>query len=346
MTIQQQMTIQDQEADFTVSIIIPVKNGEKTLATLLESLAQIDYDREKLQFLVIDGKSTDKTIDIVKRYPFVQLITQNGDGLNAARNSGVRNSKSEIIAFTDSDCVVTRDWVKSIVENFSDPEIGCIGGSTKGFNGDTISNYADNSVMPVLRIFKRREILDSIKLLQRFPAGCNMAFRHEALEEIGGFDENIKYGFDEDDAAERVCKAGYKMVLDPNCLILHKHRSSLRELLGQTFGYGRGIGLILKKKGLRNAVSKWAFLNFLGFFTWIFSVGVLVSSLITSSFSPLLTIPLMIVTAPFLVPAIIYAQRAIKDGRPERIVIYPSIDILRIVTFAIGEIYQLFKIER
>jgi GT2 family glycosyltransferase len=334
----------NREFEPAVSIIVPVRNGEKTIPALLESLMKLDYNREKLEFLVVDGNSIDKTKDVVKQYPSVKLIIQNGDGLNAGRNTGIRNSKSEIIAFTDSDCVIPVDWVRNIVKNFDDPQIGCLGGNIKGYDSDFLSQYADNSFMPVLRIFKKHEVLDSIELFQRYPAGCNMAFRRKTLEDVGGFDEGIRHPFEEDEAVERVCKAGYKMVLDPNCLVLHKHRSSLKELLKQNFSYGRGIGFLLKKKKTKEPISRWALLNLLGFLSW-FSASVLFILILTLGWKNFYIFPLSIVLTPLLGLAMIYALRAIKNRRYERIVIYPFIDLLRELAFSLGEVYQLFKKE-
>ena len=330
-----------QGSEPTVSIIVPVRNGEKTIPALLESLMKLDYNRERLGFLVVDGNSEDKTKDIVRQYSSIKLIAQDGDGLNAGRNTGIRNSKSEIIIFTDSDCIVPVDWVRNIVKNFDDSRIGCLGGSIKGCNGDFLSDYADNSFMPVLRIFNKREVLDSVRLLQRYPAGCNMAFRRKALEDAGGFDESIRHAFDEDELVERVCRAGYKMVLDPDCLVLHKHRSSLKELWKQNFRYGRGIGFLLRKNKARDSITKWALLNLSGCVSWFFLGVILASLVLTSGWKTLYVFPLGLALAPLVGLVLIYARRALKNGHPSRIVTYPFIDILRLSAFSVGEIYQL-----
>lgn len=332
----------DESFEPAVSVIVPVRNGEATISTLLESLSKLNYPQGKLDFQVVDGNSTDKTEEIVKQYP-VKLTTQSGTGLNAARNTGLRNGESEIVAFTDSDCVVPEDWVRHIVKNFMEPRVGCVGGSIKGYNGDFLSEYADNSFMPVLRIFKKREVLDSVKLLQRYPAGCNMAFRRKALEAAGGFDESIRHAFDEDELVERVCKAGYKMVLDPECLVQHKHRSSLKELLKQNFRYGRGIGFLLRKNKARDTITKWALLNLAGCLAWFFLGVALVSLVVTSGWRTFYFFPLGLTLAPLVGLCLIYTNRALKNGHRSRIVIYPFVDILRLSAFSVGEVYQLLR---
>jgi len=326
----------------SVSVIIPVRNGEPTIEPLLESLQRLDYDRNKVEVVVVDGNSTDRTGDIVRKYP-VKLIIERKEGLNAARNTGMRNSNGEIIAFTDCDCIVPSNWIKKIVENFKDPQVGCVGGSAKGHDDDFISQYADNSIIPLMPFFKKRERLDMIKLFLHHPAGCNMAFSRKAFEEVGCFDESIQYGFDDVEFVERVCKAGYKMVLDPDVLVRHKHRSTLKEFLKQNFRYGRGSGVLLKRKGAKYLASTWSLLSLIGFVTWLSIIGLLTFLTLTTS---LLIFPLLLfgfTIMPLLILMAFYLYKALENERYERTLTYPIIDFLRGLSFCCGQIYQLFK---
>jgi len=113
--------------------------------------------------------------------------------------------------------------------------------------------------------------------------------------------------------------------------------------LKQTFGYGKGMGFLLKKKKAKDAISRWALLNLLVFLTWFSAAGVLFLSILTPSWKSLYIFPLSITLIPILGMAMIYAHRAIKNGGYERIIIYPFIDILRALAFFLGEAYQLLK---
>jgi len=325
-----------------VSVIIPVRNGEPTIEPLMESLQRLDYDKNRLEVIVVDGNSTDGTRNIVKKYP-VKLIIERKDGLNAARNAGIKNSNGEIIAFTDCDCTVSSDWIRKIVENFEDSRVSCVGGSAKGRDNDFVSQYADNSIVPLMPFFKKREELNMIRPFLHHPAGCNMAFRRKAFKEVGCFDEGIKYGFDDVEFVERVCKAGYKMVLDPNVLVWHKHRSTLKEFLKQNFNYGRGSGVLLKSRGAKNVVSTWSFLSLVGFISWLLIIGSLTLLSITTN---LIIFPLLLfgfALAPLFALMAFYLRKALENKRYERVFVYPFIDILRGFSFFCGQIYQLFK---
>ncbi|MDH5689814.1 MAG: glycosyltransferase [Candidatus Bathyarchaeota archaeon] len=334
--------MEDYKTPRSVTVVVPVRNGELTIQSLLDSLQKLDYDRNKVEAIVVDGNSTDKTQEIVKKYP-VKLVVEKRKGLNLARNTGIKCSKGEIVAFTDSDCIVPPNWITKIVENFKDPKVSCVGGSAKALDCDFVSQYADNSIVRLMPFFTKREELEKVKPFFRHPAGCNMAFRRKVAEEVGYFDENIRYGFDEVEFADRVCRAGYKMVLDPEVLVWHKHRSTLREFLKQNFQYGKGSGLVLKRKKLKDAVSKWSFLSLMGFISWLLTVGSLTFLTLTSSSSIFLWLLFGFTGLPLLILATVYAYRAVQNKKFARIVAYPFIDLFRVLSFCFGQVYQLFK---
>jgi len=337
--------MENNEFQPTVSIVIPVRNGEATIGALLESLQKVDYDQNKVEVMVIDGNSMDKTREIVAKYP-VKLFVEDGEGLNAARNTGIKNSGGEVIAFTDADCIVPSNWIRKTVENFRDPQVWCVGGNIKGCGDDFLSRYADNTVMPVMRSFKRHQVLSMIKLFFNYPAGCNMAFKRKALEEVGYFDEGLRYGADDLEIVERVGKAGHKIVLDPGVLVLHKHRSTLKGLLKQTFNYGRGGVLLLKRKKAEDVFSTWHLLSLLGFIVGLSLIVALIFLAFTTSFQIFPLLLLGIVLAPLLALMAVYASRTGKDKIYESVIVYPFLDFFRVLAFCMGEIYQLFKSEK
>jgi len=327
-----------------VSVIVPVKNGAAHIKGLLDSFMQIDYDRDMLEIIVVDGNSTDNTREIVSQYP-VKLLLEERHGLNAARNTGIKNSSGEIVAFTDADCIIPKDWVSKIVDNFRDSQVGCVGGSVIRYYDSFLSHYSDESFIPVMRIFRKREVLDSVKPPQKYPAGCNMAFKREALKKVGLFDEGIKYGFDEDELVERICRKGYKMVLDPNVLVRHKHRPALKKLLKQNFNYGRGLGLMLRKMGIKSVFPKWLLLCIIGFLAWSSTILALtIHTFLTGFLASQIILLTMLLLPPFGL-MIFYGYQTIKKGNKKyrRIILYPPIDIARALAFIFGGICQLFK---
>ena len=326
----------------TVSIVVPVKNGESTIEALLNSLLKLDYDKRKVEVVIVDGNSRDATRDIVKKYPF-KLIIEKREGLNVARNTGIRNSSGEIIAFTDSDCMVTSDWIRRIVRNFEDTSVSCVAGNANGCDDGFFSQYADKSIVPVMPSFKRREKLDMIKLFSN-PAGCNIALRRKAVEEVGGFDEAIRLGFDEIELIERICNAGYKILIDPNVLVWHKHRSTLKELLQQNFRYGRGSGFLLKRKKMKDMFSTWSFLSLIGSIVWVSMIGLFILLTFTRWSFVFPTLLFGITLLPLFTVMVFYASKVLQSREQKKlkkVIFYSFIDLLRAIAFCAGEIYQL-----
>ncbi|MEM0313728.1 MAG: glycosyltransferase [Candidatus Bathyarchaeia archaeon] len=326
-----------------VSIVIPVKNGADQIKDLLDSLLEIDYDGDRLEVIVVDGRSTDATREIAQRYP-VKLVTEEEPGINGARNTGVRSSSGEIIAFTDYDCVVPNNWVKSIVREFQDPSVGCVGGSVSRYRDDFLSRYADESLIPVMRMFRKKVTIDRIQLPFSYPMGCNFAVRRSAIEKAGLFDELFTCGFDELEFVERICKEGYKLVLTPTVIVRHKHRQSLMGLLKQTFRYGKGGGVLLRIKGLKSIFGRWVLLSLIGFLAWLLSG--LALALYTAFSGSMLSLAALLILyfMPPLILLLTYLKRLTKAGGRRRwLLAYPLLDVLRFLAFSSGILIGLFK---
>lgn len=170
-----------------------------------------------------------------------------------------------------------------------------------------------------------------------------MAFRRKVAEDVGYFDESIRYGFDEVEFADRVCKAGYKMVLDPDVVVWHKHRSSLKEFLKQNFQYGKGSGLVLKQNKLKDSVSQWSLFSMIGFIIWLTIVGGMAFLTLTSSSNISFWILYGFTGLPMTLLAILYGYRAMQTKKFGRAVVYPFIDLFRVLSFCSGLACQVIK---
>jgi glycosyltransferase involved in cell wall biosynthesis len=100
-----------------VSVVIPVYNGEKTLRKCLESVSNQTYDNYSI--IVVDNNSSDNSKAIIeefqKRNSNLSYIFEQEQGRGIARNAGINSVKGEIIAMTDSDCVVPKNWIEELV---------------------------------------------------------------------------------------------------------------------------------------------------------------------------------------------------------------------------------------
>jgi glycosyltransferase involved in cell wall biosynthesis len=113
----------------TISIIIPAHNEESVIDKKLQNVLALEYPRHRVEILVGSDGSDDRTEDIVRRYPpeDVRLIAHREQrGKSATQNELVAHSSGEILVFTDADCLLARDALAQVVENFADPRVGLV----------------------------------------------------------------------------------------------------------------------------------------------------------------------------------------------------------------------------
>jgi len=108
----------------SISIVIPTYNSERTLAQCLESIARQDYPREKIEIIIADGGSEDKTLEIAKKFEVDKILRNPLRTGEAGKAVGVEAAKNEIILLQDSDNILDRrEWLRKMVEPFEDPGI-------------------------------------------------------------------------------------------------------------------------------------------------------------------------------------------------------------------------------
>ncbi len=96
-----------------VSVVVCAYNAERTMDQCLASLEVLNYPNYEV--IVVNDGSRDRTLEIAEAYPFCRIISQPNKGLSVARNVGAEAATGEIVAYTDSDCVVDRDWLTYLV---------------------------------------------------------------------------------------------------------------------------------------------------------------------------------------------------------------------------------------
>jgi hypothetical protein len=218
-----------------VSVVVACYNAAPTLNQCLCSLVQLDYPNYEV--IVIDDGSQDGTPGIASRYPVRCISTQNG-GLGGARNLGIAEATGDIIAFLDSDAYADPDWLYHLVTTLEGKDAAAVGGPNlsppeDGFMAQCIDRSPGNPT---------HVLLDDV-LAEHVP-GCNMAFRKEALKEIGGFDPVHLAAGDDVDVCWKLQARGKRIAFSPSALVWHHRRPSVRAFLRQQKGYGCAEGFL------------------------------------------------------------------------------------------------------
>ena len=114
-----------------VSVIVLVRNGEKTIEKLLAALQKQDYPHNSIQIIIVNNGSQDNTIGIIKKYPVILEHEKEKAGSYAARNKGILVASGEVIAFTDVDCIPEKSWINKGVRALYKERADIAGGRIK-----------------------------------------------------------------------------------------------------------------------------------------------------------------------------------------------------------------------
>ena len=112
----------------SISIIICAYNEEKSIASKLKNTLELDYPLEKMQVIVADDGSTDKTVEIANGFEFVEILKLPRAGKTSAQNEAVKIAENEILVFSDANNIYKVDALKKLVRNFSDERVGVVCG--------------------------------------------------------------------------------------------------------------------------------------------------------------------------------------------------------------------------
>lgn len=241
----------------SVSIVIPMYNAERHIKDVLEAIFTQDYSGP-IEVIVVNDGSKDKSLEIVKGFqpppspPLlkggkggVEIIDQSNQGAVAATNNGFKTAKYDIICSIDSDVVLHKGWVRKIIEEFNDPIVGAVQGYIKTPKG--ISFLAR---MAGYDLEYRYDKLSSKYVTQVSTA--NTAYRRSAVEKVGPFNPEFKYGYD-NDMSYRLQKAGYKLVNIRDAVCDHYWKADLKGYIKQQYWSAYGRMQLIQKHRERSA---------------------------------------------------------------------------------------------
>jgi len=215
-----------------VSVILPCKESANTIRGCLDSIAGLNYPKQFFELIVVDGNSEDSTEEIVEKFatdnPDLKLKILKEEGISGAGyaiNLGLKVAENEIIAFTNADCEVGKDWLERLVEPFKDDGVAGVAG--------IVVTPENVNLLQRLVGYELEYRYSTLKDYVVSAPEMNLAYRKDILEKLGGFDwRDFKTAYDVD-MAYRVNKAGYKIIFCPRAMVKHYHRGTLKEYWDQ-----------------------------------------------------------------------------------------------------------------
>ena len=244
-----------------ISIICPIYNESKYIASCLESILAQDYSREKMEVLLIDGMSKDNTKEIVKTYtesyPFIKLLDNPGKIVPHALNIGIKASRGEIIIRLDAHCIYPTNYFTVLVDQLIRLKADNVGGvwntlpakKTIVCKSIAIGSSHKFGIGNSLHKIGTKKTIST----DAVPFGC---FRREIFDRIGFFDTDLIRNQD-DEFNGRIIKNGGKIYLIPNIVIDYYARDKVSKMAKMFYQYGLFKPLVNKKLGSPTTVRQF-----------------------------------------------------------------------------------------
>jgi len=216
----------------TVSVVATVRNEGAGIAAFVDSLLGQTCAPDEI--IIVDGRSTDGTTQILERYAADRGITLISQDCNIAqgRNIGIRHARSTIVAVTDAGCRVDTDWLAHIVDCFAGVEgADVVAGN---FKFETCSPFEEAVVLATF-VPGREER----EIARYYPSSRSVAFRKSAWQRAGGYPEWL-YAAEDTLFNIRMRQIGCRFVFSRGAIVRWRPRETLRALARQRFNFARG----------------------------------------------------------------------------------------------------------
>jgi len=184
-----------------ISVVVPAYNEEANIGRCLESLSRQTLPRDEYEIIVVDGNSKDNTRQIAEKYADLVFI-QTSKKVGGARNDGAMRAGGKILATTDADCIIPKDWLEVIRDDFERHNIVQLYGPVDPIE-EGVKNWFS---LALANTFSR--IGYHTKTLY-YTLGCNTAFLKDAFLEAGMY--RIIDAGDDLEIAKRMAKLGNVM---------------------------------------------------------------------------------------------------------------------------------------
>jgi glycosyltransferase involved in cell wall biosynthesis len=165
-----------------ISVVVPFYNEKRYIGDCIEALLAQDYPEAQYEIILVDNNSSDGSREIVQKHERIKLLSENRQGDFAARNRGLEEAGGGIIAFTDSNCAPSKDWLQKIETAMLPPDVGIVLGSLQfATDRPILSMLADYESEKTSYIFstKTKELYVGYT--------SNLAIRRSLFDRLGAF---------------------------------------------------------------------------------------------------------------------------------------------------------------
>jgi cellulose synthase/poly-beta-1,6-N-acetylglucosamine synthase-like glycosyltransferase len=223
-----------------VSILVPAYNEEDSIEDTIEHVANLNYPKDKMEIIVINDGSRDKTKEIVlkckKKYPWIKLLDKKNSGKADSLNCGINISKGELIAVVDSDSFPSKDSLRKLIGYFNDFSMGAVTSFVSVRNKD--ANYlAKLQSIEYVIMGWTRKLFDFINAVF-VTNGPLSVYRKEYVLKVGGFD--TKTVTEDIDITWNLMNSGFKTAMCLDARVSTVVPTKLKKYYNQRVRWGLG----------------------------------------------------------------------------------------------------------
>ncbi|PIN98573.1 MAG: hypothetical protein COT90_03645 [Candidatus Diapherotrites archaeon CG10_big_fil_rev_8_21_14_0_10_31_34] len=223
-----------------ISVIVCERNSEKFIEDCVNSIMNQSF--KDFELIIVHTASTDSTkekiIELQKKYS-IKLIELKKNGISRARNTGIKNALGELIAFTDSDCVVEKNWLEELIKGFDEKTVSVGGPNLVPVNADKKEKIFDE-LLELISGIGSSYVKNSEKIIEvKHNPTCNSIYTKKILAEMNGFNEKLSSNEDPE-LDYRIKKTDQKIKFNPKAIVFHNRKNSMKKIFDQAFWFGLG----------------------------------------------------------------------------------------------------------
>jgi glycosyltransferase involved in cell wall biosynthesis len=323
-----------------VSIICPVYNEEKFIDRCILSILAQDYPKDSLEVLFIDGRSTDRTRELVEKYTkehdYIRLLDNPQQVVPYALNKGVKESTGEVVMRIDGHCEYPTNYVSELVRYLYELDADNVGGvwntqpakETAICQAIALASSHPFGVGGSMHKIGASEIMET----DTVPFGC---YKREVFEKTGLFDTDLVRNQD-DEFNGRLLNMGGKIFLIPQVIINYTARDSICKMRKMYYQYGLYKPLVNKKLGAPATIRQ--------FFPLIFVLGLFVGGIMSCFFPWALQLYVAILAIYLIIGLVVGGMGAIRTHKPIMALLMPYVFFNVHLSYGFGYLRGIFKV--
>jgi GT2 family glycosyltransferase len=231
-----------------ISVVVPTWNRAEKLAKCLEALS--DQSHASYEIVVVDNNSDEDVRAVCARFPKVRYCFESRVGSYAARNTGIKHSRGDVLAFTDSDCAPSREWLENALTRLRETGADIVGGKIA-------YAAAGGRGLNIYEIFEEKMVRHDDQeafVKKNYAATANLVTHRRVLEATGLFDENVR-SLGDIEWCLRAHEKGFSIVYAEKAVVWHPRRSTHSEIVKKVRRMVGGRQQSRKRKG----ITAWQF---------------------------------------------------------------------------------------